>query len=83
MRRMTRLDELRAELGTIDKELLKLAARRQAAAQEIGRIKRDAGIPVRDFRQERDVVERAPPPPPRVWPRSSARRSSSRSSASR
>ncbi|KAB2893126.1 MAG: bifunctional chorismate mutase/prephenate dehydrogenase, partial [Kofleriaceae bacterium] len=40
-------------------ELLRLAARRQAAAQEIGRIKRDAGVPVRDFRQERDVVERA------------------------
>src|SRR5688572_27797098 len=56
---MSRLDELRAELGTIDKELLRLAARRQAAAQEIGRIKRDAGVPVRDFRQERDVVERA------------------------
>jgi chorismate mutase/prephenate dehydrogenase len=56
---MSRLDELRAELGAIDKELLRLAARRQAAAQEIGRIKRDAGIPVRDFRQERDVIERA------------------------
>src|SRR5262245_35730332 len=56
---MSRLDELRAELGAIDKELLRLAARRQAAAQEIGRIKRDAGVPVRDFRQERDVIERA------------------------
>jgi chorismate mutase/prephenate dehydrogenase len=59
MAAMSRLDELRAELASIDKELLRLAARRQAAAQEIGRIKRDAGVPVRDFRQERDVVERA------------------------
>ncbi len=56
---MPTLDELRAELATIDRDLMRLAARRQAAAQEIGRIKRAAGTPVRDFRQERDVVERA------------------------
>jgi chorismate mutase/prephenate dehydrogenase len=56
---MPTLDELRTELASIDKELLRLAARRQAAAQEIGRLKRDAGVPVRDFRQERDVIERA------------------------
>ncbi len=56
---MPTLDELRAELAAIDKDLMHLAARRQAAAQEIGRLKRAAGVPVRDFRQERDVVERA------------------------
>ncbi|HVK73240.1 MAG TPA: prephenate dehydrogenase/arogenate dehydrogenase family protein [Kofleriaceae bacterium] len=56
---MPSLDELRAELGAIDKELLALAARRQQVAQEIGRLKRDAGVPVRDFRQEREVLERA------------------------
>jgi chorismate mutase / prephenate dehydrogenase len=53
------LDQLRAELGQIDREILERVARRQAVAQRIGQIKRDAGIPTRDYRQERDVVERA------------------------
>lgn len=55
----TRLDGLRTELGQIDREILALVARRQGVAQRIGAIKRDAGIPTRDYRQERDVVERA------------------------
>ena len=54
-----RLDELRAELGAVDREILAAAARRQAIAQQIGQVKRAAGIPTRDFRQERDVIERA------------------------
>lgn len=54
-----RLDPLRAELGQIDREILGLVAKRQALAQQIGHVKRDAGIPTRDYRQERDVVERA------------------------
>src|SRR6478609_8698885 len=55
----TRLDALRTELGDIDREILGLVARRQAVAQKIGQVKRDAGIPTRDYRQERDVIERA------------------------
>ena len=55
----SRLDPLRNELGDIDREILALVARRQAVAQKIGQIKRDAGIPTRDYAQERDVVERA------------------------
>jgi chorismate mutase/prephenate dehydrogenase len=54
-----RLDPLRSELGQIDREILALVAKRQAVAQRIGQVKRDAGIPTRDYRQERDVVERA------------------------
>ncbi len=54
-----RLDELRAQLAAIDREILGAAARRQALAQQIGQVKRSAGIPTRDFRQERDVIERA------------------------
>jgi chorismate mutase len=54
-----RLDPLRRELGQIDREILALVARRQAIAQRIGQVKRDAGITTRDFRQEKDVVERA------------------------
>src|SRR6476661_4021673 len=55
----TKLDPLRQELGQIDRDILALVAKRQAVAQRIGQIKRDAGIPTRDYRQERDVVERA------------------------
>ena len=54
-----RLDPLRAELGQIDRDILALAARRQAVAQKIGQVKREIGMPTRDYRQERDVVERA------------------------
>ena len=53
------LDDLRAELGDIDREILKLVARRQETAQRIGAIKRSTGLGTRDFRQERDVIERA------------------------
>jgi chorismate mutase/prephenate dehydrogenase len=56
---MPSLDELRAELGDIDREILRLVARRQETAQRIGAIKRSTGLSTRDFRQERDVVERA------------------------
>jgi len=53
------LDTLRAELGEIDKQILELVAKRQAVAQKIGAVKRERGIPTRDFRQEREVVQRA------------------------
>ncbi|MEZ4362392.1 MAG: chorismate mutase [Kofleriaceae bacterium] len=53
------LEELRTELGEIDRQILALIARRQAAALRIGQIKRSRGLPTRDFRQERDVIERA------------------------
>src|SRR5690242_8884624 len=56
---MSPLDTLRAELGQIDREILALVAHRQALAQKIGQVKREVGLPTRDYRQERDVVERA------------------------
>ena len=54
-----RLEPLRTELGQIDRDILALVARRQAVAQKIGQVKREAGIPTRDYRQEREVVQRA------------------------
>lgn len=54
-----RLEPLRNQLAQIDHEILELVARRQQVAQRIGQVKRDAGIPTRDYRQEKDVVERA------------------------
>src|SRR5258706_9595463 len=53
------LDPLRSELGQIDRDILGLVAKRQVVAQKIGQVKRDLGMPTRDYRQERDVVERA------------------------
>jgi chorismate mutase/prephenate dehydrogenase len=54
-----RLEALRAELAAVDRDILVAAARRQGLAQQIGSLKAGAGIGVRDFRQERDVLERA------------------------
>jgi chorismate mutase/prephenate dehydrogenase len=50
---------LRGELGQIDKEILALVAKRQATAIKIGHAKRALGLPTRDFRQEKDVIQRA------------------------
>src|SRR5215510_3009201 len=54
-----KLDPLRNQLGQIDRDILALVAKRQALAQRIGQVKRDAGVPTRDYGQERDVIERA------------------------
>ncbi len=56
---MADLDDLRAQLAAIDREILEAAARRNAIAQQIGAVKRGLGKPTRDYRQERDVIERA------------------------
>ncbi len=53
------LDQLRTELAAVDREMLALLARRQSLAAEIGQVKRDAGLPTRDYRQEVDVIQRA------------------------
>ena len=53
------LDDLRTQLGEIDRQLLSLVARRQAIATEIGRAKRALGVGTRDYQQEREVVQRA------------------------
>lgn len=53
------LDALRAALARVDRQVLELVARRQALALEIGEAKRGSGLPPRDFRQERDVLDRA------------------------
>ena len=54
-----RLDTLRGDLGQIDRDILALVAKRQAVALRIGAAKRELGLPTRDFRQEKDVVQRA------------------------
>lgn len=53
------LDRLRAELAAIDHDLLGLVARRQALSAAIGELKLAQGLPLRDFGQEKVVLERA------------------------
>jgi chorismate mutase/prephenate dehydrogenase len=56
---MGNLDELRAQLKNIDERILALIAERQAVGVELGKRKAEAGLPTRDFGQEKVVVERA------------------------
>ncbi len=53
------IDDIRKELAEIDESLLRLVARRQELVREIGRLKEAQGLPLRDFGQERRVMERA------------------------
>ena len=50
------LDELRAQLNTLDGELLTLIARRQAISREVAEAKRAIGKPTRDYEREREVI---------------------------
>ncbi|HEX9659120.1 MAG TPA: bifunctional chorismate mutase/prephenate dehydrogenase [Rhodothermales bacterium] len=53
------LQQLRDRLGELDNELFGTIARRQELVTEIGRIKASAGRATRDYRQEKDVIDRA------------------------
>ena len=53
-----RLDELRAEIAHCDEEILDLAARRLKAAAEVGRIKSEEAVPIRNYPVEAQVLER-------------------------
>lgn len=53
------LEELRRQLDGIDKRLVELIAERQATIRNITAVKKSTNFPVRDFRRERDVLERA------------------------
>jgi chorismate mutase/prephenate dehydrogenase len=50
------LDELRAHLDGLDRQLLQIIAERQATSREIARAKRSTGHPTRDYARERDVI---------------------------
>lgn len=56
---MKTLEALRAQLDLLDRELLELAARRQALSSEIARVKSATGHSTRDFRREREVLLQA------------------------
>jgi chorismate mutase / prephenate dehydrogenase len=56
---MKSLDELRARLDELDRDLLRLVAERQAISGQIAEVKRSTGTPTRDFRREREVLLKA------------------------
>jgi chorismate mutase len=53
------LDELRAEIESIDRELVELVARRTYVADAVARVKEDRDLPTTDESQEDRVMERA------------------------
>jgi len=53
------MKELRAELAAIDRQILGLVARRQELAKSIGRVKDQGELSLRDFTQEKEVIDRA------------------------
>ncbi len=56
---MPNLEDLRKQLGAIDREIIGLLALRQELSAQVGRYKHDAGVPTRDFAQEVRVIGRA------------------------
>ena len=56
---MDDLEALRERLAAVDRDILELVARRQEMVRRVGRAKDRSGRPIRDFAQEREVIERA------------------------
>jgi chorismate mutase/prephenate dehydrogenase len=56
---MDELDRLRERIGEIDDAILRLVAERLEVARTIGKQKRGAGVPLRDYDVERRVLDRA------------------------
>ena len=52
------LETLRAQLDTLDRQLLELAVQRQRLSREIAAVKSATGQSTRDFTRERDVLLR-------------------------
>ena len=53
------LDELRLQVRCLDEQLLQLVAKRQELARSIGRIKSATQLPIKDYRVEKEVLERS------------------------
>jgi chorismate mutase len=54
-----RLDELREEIETIDRDIVELIARRTYVAETVAQVKSERDLPTTDESQERRVMERA------------------------
>ncbi|GAB6101763.1 hypothetical protein JCM16138_09860 [Thermococcus atlanticus] len=56
---MERLHELRKRIDMIDEQIIELLEERVRIAREIGEIKRELGLPIRDEKREEEVLRRA------------------------
>lgn len=56
---MERLHELRKEIDEIDKQTIELLEKRVRIVKEIGEIKRELNLPIRDEKREEEVLRRA------------------------
>lgn len=56
---IARLDTLRERIAELDREILRLVAARMQTAREIGALKKQDGVPLRDWEVERRVLTRA------------------------
>ncbi len=54
---MAELDDLRSRVRQVDDDILRLIGERIQLARDIGRIKKDLGLPLRDWEVERTVLE--------------------------
>ena len=53
------IEELRAEIDRIDREMIRLYGERMETARQIGRYKQEHNLPVTDPAREREVLDRA------------------------
>ncbi|WP_461863127.1 chorismate mutase [Thermococcus sp.] len=56
---MERLHELRTEIDGIDRQIIGLLEERAKLTREIGKIKRELNLPVKDEKREEEVLKRA------------------------
>jgi chorismate mutase / prephenate dehydrogenase len=56
---MKSLEDLRARLDVLDRQILEIVAERQELGKEIAAVKRATGQSTRDFRREREVLHKA------------------------
>jgi len=52
------IEEGREEISRIDAEIIRLISERTNAAERIGLVKKELGVPIRDSETERKVLER-------------------------
>jgi chorismate mutase / prephenate dehydrogenase len=55
----TQLKDLREAVRSLDDQILGLMAKRLEVARAIGRVKADQNLPIKDYKVEKDVIERA------------------------
>jgi len=56
---LERLYELRGRIDEIDKQIIELLEERIRVAKEIGKIKKELNLPIKDEEREREVLKRA------------------------